>query len=123
MIPGFEALVEQRIKKAQQEGAFDNLEGQGKPLKFDDQNVPEDLRLAHKILKNAGFLPPEVALRKKVFQVEQLLAETQNDSPERSKIQKKLNFLLTKLGTTRGGNHSFPVMTDEYRETIIKKLS
>ncbi len=123
MIPGFEALVEQRIKEAQREGTFDNLEGHGKPLKLEDQNVPEELRLAHKILKNAGFLPPEVALRKKVTQVEQLLAQTEYDSPERSKIQKKLNFLLTKLGTTRRGNHSFPVMTDEYRENIIKKLS
>ena len=102
MIPGFEALVEQRIKEAQREGTFDNLEGHGKPLKFEDQNVPEELRLAHKILKNAGFLPPEVALRKKVTQVEQLLAQTENDSQERSKIQKKLNYLLTKLGTTRG---------------------
>jgi len=123
MIPGFEALVEQRIKQAQQEGTFDNLEGRGKPLKFEDQNVPEELRLAHKILKNAGFLPPEVALRKKINQVEQLLGQTECDSPERSKIQRKLNYLLTKLGTTRGGNRSFPVMTDEYRENIIKKLS
>lgn len=123
MIPGFEALVEQRIKQAQQEGRFDNLEGRGKPLKFEDQNVPEELRLAHKILKNAGFLPPEVALRKKITQVEQLLAQTEVDSQERSKIQKKLNYLLTKLGTTRRGNRSFPVLTDEYRENIIKKLS
>ena len=123
MIPGFETLVEQRIQKAQQEGIFDNLEGRGKPLAFEDQNVPEELRLAHKILKNAGFLPPEVELRKKITQVEQLLCETGYDSPERSKIQKKLNYLLTKLGTIRGGSPSFSVLTDEYRENIIKKLS
>jgi len=36
---------------------------------------------------------------------------------------KKLNYLLTKLGTTRGESTSFPVLTDEYRENIIKRLS
>ncbi len=123
MIPGFEALVEQRIKKAQKDGSFDNLAGQGKPLTFEDQHVPQELRLAHKILKNAGFLPPEVELRKKITKIEQLLGETEYDSKERSKIQKKLNYLLTKLGTTRGESHSFPVLTDEYRENIIKRLS
>ena len=51
MIPGFEKLVEERIKKAQKEGYFDDLEGSHKPLKFDGQNVPDDLRLAHKIMK------------------------------------------------------------------------
>ena len=123
MIPGFEVLVEQRIKKAQKDGTFDNLSGRGKPLVFEDQHIPEELRLAHKILKNSGFLPPEVELRKKITHVEQLLGETGYDSPERSKIQKKLNYLLTKLSTSRGGSSAFPVLTDEYRENIIKKLS
>ena len=67
MIPGFEAIVEERIKKAQKDGAFDNLDGTSKPLKFEDQHVPEELRLAHKILKNAGFLPPEIEIKKKIF--------------------------------------------------------
>jgi len=123
MIPGFEVLVEQRIKKAQKDGTFDNLSGRGKPLVFEDQHIPEELRLAHKILKNSGFLPPEVELRKKITHVEQLLGETGYDSPERSKIQKKLNYLLTKLSTSRGGSSAFPVLTDEYRENIITKLS
>lgn len=123
MIPGFEAIVEERIKKAQKEGAFDNLEGTGKPLLFEEVHVPEEVRLAYKILKNAGFLPPEVELRKKITRVEQLLETTAYASPERVKVQKKLNFLLTKLGTLRGGSIAFPGLTDQYRETILKKIS
>ena len=123
MIPGFEALVEQRIKKAQKEGAFDNLEGANKPLKFEDEHVPEELRLAHKILKNSGFLPPEVELKKKISQVEQLMDAAQIDSPERLKIQKKLNYLLTKLNTIRGDRPCLPIFSDEYRDTIINKMS
>jgi len=102
MIPGFEAIVEDRIKKARENGAFDNLEGANKPLKFEDQHIPQEFRLAHKILKNSGFLPPEVELKKKITQVEDLLEAAQVDSPERIKMQKKLNYLLTKLNTIRG---------------------
>lgn len=123
MIPGFEKIVEERIKKAQEEGEFDNLEGTHKPLKFDDLNIPEEFRLAHKILKNSGFLPPEVELRKNIRQAEDLLQAAAVDSPERLKIQKKLNYLMTKLNTQRGGDSTSLLYSEEYRESIIKKMS
>jgi hypothetical protein len=123
MIPGFETIVEERIKKAQKEGLFDGLKGRSKPLKFEDLNIPEDLRLAHKILKNAGFIPPEVELKKKINQIEQLLETTEMDSPQRVKIQKKLNYLLTKLSTSRGGHPCSPLLSDVYRDNIVNKIS
>ncbi|MBU8910091.1 MAG: DUF1992 domain-containing protein [Desulfobacterales bacterium] len=123
MIPGFEALVEERIKKAQKDGTFDNLEGKKKPLNFEDRHIPQELRLAHKILKNSGFLPPEVELKKKITQAEQLLEKTVVDSPERLKIQKKLNYLFIKLNTIRGDRPCSPMMVDGYRDNLIKKIS
>ncbi len=123
MIPGFEELVEQRIKQAQKEGRFDNLEGANRPLKFEDQNIPEEYRLAHKILKNSGFLPPEVELKKKVSQTRQLLESTGENSPERAKVQKRLNYLLTKLETMRGDRPLSPILADTYRENMIKKMT
>ncbi len=123
MIPGFEALVEQRIKDAQQEGRFDNLEGANKPLAFDDQNIPEEYRLVHKILKNSGFLPPEIELKKKVFQTEQLLEQTDSDSDVRPKLQKKLNYLLTKLNLLRGDKPCSPILTETYRNNLLNKIS
>ena len=123
MIPGFEDLVEQRIKQAQKEGQFDNLEGAHKPLKFEDENVPEELRLGHKILKNAGFLPPEVELKKKISQTQQLLDESQMDTPEQQKVRKKLNYLITKLNTIRGDRPMSPMLTDVYHDNMMKKLS
>jgi len=123
MIPGFETIVEERIKKAQKDGDFKNLEGLHKPLKFEDQHIPEELRLSHKILKNAGFLPPEVELKKKITQAEQLLEVAGIDSPERLKIQKKLNWLLAKLNSTRTGRQCSPVELDNYKDNIIKKIS
>ncbi len=123
MIPGFEKLVEERIKKAQKEGYFDDLEGSHKPLKFDGQNVPDDLRLAHKIMKNAGFLPPEVELKKEITHTEQLLETARIDSPKRVKIQKKLNYLLTKLSTARADQPCSPLLSGVYQNSIIKKIS
>lgn len=58
-------LIERRIDEARRQGAFDDLPGSGRPLDLDDDRlVPEELRVAYRILKNAGYLPPEVeALR------------------------------------------------------------
>ena len=56
-----EFIAEQRIAEAIENGDFDNLPGAGKPLELDDDSlVPEELRLAYRILKNAGFVPPEI---------------------------------------------------------------
>ena len=123
MIPGFEKIVEERIKKAQREGAFNNLEGANKPLDLQDQDLPQEWRLAHKILKNAGFLPPELEVRKKITQVRDLLENCDENSPEGQKIQKKLNYLLTKLNTLRGDRNTPLTTMDGYREGIIKKIS
>jgi hypothetical protein len=54
-------LAEQRLAEAVSRGELDDLPGAGKPLVLDDDPlVPEELRLAYRILKNAGFVPPEV---------------------------------------------------------------
>ena len=101
MIQGFEKIVEERIRKAQKQGEFENLIGSGKPLKFNsDLFVPEELRLAYKILKNADCVPPEIELKKEIKQTEDLLAGMQETS-EKYRILKKLNFLIMKLNTIR----------------------
>lgn len=122
MIPGFEKIVEERIRTAQKNGAFDNLEGIGKPFVLEPPHpATDDCRLAYKMLKNAGFLPPEIELKKKISQAELLLEATDATSAEYREISKKLNYLLTKLDFMRGGVS--PLITDKYQENIIRKLS
>lgn len=123
MIPGFEKIVEDRIKKAQKEGEFENLQGLSKPIKFEEYHGPEELKMAHKILKNAGFLPPEVALRKKIHQTEQLLEAATGDAGQQHKIQKKLRLLLTRLDAVRQERSGFSMLNLPYRKSIEKKLS
>lgn len=56
-----ELLAERKIAEAVSRGEFDDLPGTGRPLDLeDDALVPEELRLAYRILKNAGFTPKEV---------------------------------------------------------------
>ena len=98
----FQKIAERRIIEAIRDGAFDDLPGAGQPLKLDDDSrVPEDLRIAYKILKNAGYVPPEVALRKEIAKTEDLLSGME-DTKEKYRQLKKLNFLIMKLNTLRG---------------------
>jgi hypothetical protein len=94
---GLERLIESRIRKAQEEGAFDNLPGKGKPLQLDDDSlVPEDLKLAFKVLRNAGCLPIEMELRKEIYSLRQLL-EAAIDPGEREGLERKLRLLALDL--------------------------
>lgn len=97
----FEKIAERRIVEAIREGVFDDLPGAGKPLKLeDDSYLPEDLRIVYKILKNAGFVPPEVALQKEIATVEDVLAGMEDTRVKYCQL-KKLNFLITKLNMLR----------------------
>lgn len=77
-LPGFLLLVEQRIAEAVARGEFDNLPGAGKPLEFDDDPlVPEDERLAVRIMKNSSFVPPEV---ERLAEIARLIAAVDTES-------------------------------------------
>ena len=114
---GYQRIVEQRIKEAEERGEFDDLPGRGEPLKLvDDSGVPEDLRLAYKILKNADCLPPELEAKKEIRQMEDLL-ENIPDEKERYKLIKKINYKIMKLNLM--GRKS-PLL--EEKEIYYKKL-
>ncbi len=122
MIPGFEAIVEQRIKQAQKNGEMDNLPGQGRPLPNEEIDFSNEFRLAHKILKNAGFLPPEVELRRDITAMEQLLDAVEPGSGEQERIRKKLNLLMTRLGMTQTTRKTISIPA-QYRNSIINRIS
>jgi hypothetical protein len=66
-------LAEKKLLEAVSRGEFDDLPGAGRPLDLDDDAlVPEDLRLAYRMLKNAGFVPPEVEALNEIAALERL---------------------------------------------------
>ncbi len=98
---GFEKIIEERILQAQRRGDFENLPGSGKPLEIeDDRHIPEDLRLAYKILKNAGCIPPEIELKKEIHQTRELLAAME-DTAQKYRTLTRLNYLIFKLNCLR----------------------
>jgi hypothetical protein len=102
----FNKIAEKKILEAMDNGEFDDLPGKGEPIRLeDDRHIPADIRLAHKILKNADCLPPELELRKEIFTVEELLAG-EKDAKEKYRQIKRLNYLVMKLNMTRRGSLS-----------------
>jgi len=62
-----EIIADRKIRDAQEEGAFDNLEGKGKPLRLDsDPRVPPEQRAAYRLMKEAGLLPDWIQLDKEI---------------------------------------------------------
>lgn len=94
-------LAEQRITEAVEKGELDNLPGQGKPLHLDDDShLPPEMRMAYRILKNAGYMAPEVEQRKEIASIREMLS-TCDDEELRYRQVQKLNLLVTKLNMQR----------------------
>ncbi len=118
----FETIAERRILEAMGRGEFDRLPGAGQPLTLeDDSMVPPELRIAYKILKNAGCIPPELELRKEILTLRDLI-RTVEDEGERKAGVRELNRKLLRLGIMSGRTidlDAFP----EYGERIAAKLA
>ncbi len=122
MFTGFEKLVEERILAAQRNGEFKNLEGAGKPLAPESMSrIPQELRLAYKILKNADCLPPEVELQKEIITTEKMLSRLK-DEQQRYKAMKKLNFLIMKFNTLTNRSIQFEI-PQKYEEALVSKMA
>lgn len=94
----FDLIAERKIAEALARGELDNLPGAGSPLELDDDTlVPEELRAAYRILKNAGFVPPEVEALRNIAQLEDLINSENQNAAERSKALRKLALLRTRI--------------------------
>jgi len=94
----FELIAERKIAEALARGELANLPGEGRPLELqDDALVPEELRAVYRILKNAGYVPPEVDALTEIAQLEALVSNEAEDAAARSKAARKLALLRTKI--------------------------
>ena len=94
----FDAIAEEKIAEALAAGELDNLPGAGRPLALDDDaHVPEDLRVAYRILKNAGYVPPEVEALAEIADLERLIARSDVDVAAQARAVRKLALLRTRV--------------------------
>lgn len=80
---GISRIIERNIKKAMDQGAFDDLPGKGKAQQLTDLRfIPPEQRAAFLALRNSGSLPPEMELRKEIASLEeQLQSAEEKDKP------------------------------------------
>ncbi|MET3574599.1 DUF1992 domain-containing protein [Bhargavaea ullalensis] len=116
-------LIENAIRKAREEGEFDNLPGRGKPLPKDElEHLPPDIRMAVRILRNSGYDDEAMFVQKEITDLGGRLhhaPETEKTELEAAynKQMKKMNSLLSKKGV-RTNSSAFK----EYNRQIQDKL-
>jgi hypothetical protein len=111
-------IAEARISEAVERGEFDNLPGAGQPLELDDDAlVPEELRAAYRLLKNAGYLPPALQMRREIHDVRELLRAAEEPA-ESGRLARRLNHLLAALSAARGGQGDLRVDADYHRQLL-----
>lgn len=113
-------LAEQRILEAIERGEFDDLPGRGRPLDLEeDMTVPEELRVAYRLLKNAGFLPREVEMRREIHDVRELIRASAGEA--RGSAERRLQYLLMCLETQRGGE-GLPAAAEAYLAQVRERV-
>lgn len=130
MLPSLNELVEQRIAQAQAEGAFDNLAGRGRPLDLrEDPLVPDELRVANRVLKNAGMVPAAVAelnalgaLRRALDEAESDDAATDKADPKRAQGLRR-RWLAVSLSLQARGVKADQLVSGPYAGAIINRLT
>ena len=94
-----ESAIEEQIRRAMAEGAFDDLPGKGKPLDLKAYfDTPEELRMCYSILKSADVIPEEVQLLKDVEALKARLASSadvgESEGIRKAIAEKTLAFRL-----------------------------
>ena len=97
----YRLIAERKIREAMDEGAFDRLDGAGKPLCL-DENPYEDpaQRMAHRILRNNGFAPAWIEEGKDIDIEIQRVAALDHTSDEYRRRVIALNKRITNFNLT-----------------------
>ena len=67
MMKGWESLIDKKIREAMAQGEFDDLSGKGQPIDLSENPFEDpDWRMAHRMLRNAGFAPAWIEERKDI---------------------------------------------------------
>ncbi|MDP2847005.1 MAG: DUF1992 domain-containing protein [Humidesulfovibrio sp.] len=115
-----ERIAEERIRTAQENGEFDDLPGRGKPLDLnDDAHVPPELKMAWRVLKNAGCLPPELEAQREINSAIELLS-AMTDEAERYRQMQRLNLMITRLNESRRRPVFLEAEQDYYNKIVAR---
>jgi DnaJ family protein C protein 28 len=101
----WESLIDQKIREGMEQGEFDDLPGKGKPVNTSENPFEDpEMRMAHRMLRNAGFAPSWIEERKdidsefeiarkelsRVWTVRQNAIDTEHERAARARWEKAL---------------------------------
>ena len=117
----FEKIAEERIKEWIEKEDFSKNKFFGKYVDNTEYfKVPETLRIAFHILKNANVLPKELQLKSEIIKLRDMLEEI-SDEDEFIKKLRKFQSLIAEYNII--SNKKFSVKNDEfYTKKLMKKL-
>lgn len=113
-------IAEKRIEEARDRGELDNLPGSGQPLRLDeDALVPEHQRMAYRILKNSGYLPPELEKHKEAVEIALQLAKIDAGAEKVQLLDRlaRINLWLAETGKRQ------LVVSENYAMQAAQRLS
>jgi hypothetical protein len=117
----FASIAERRIQEAIARGELDNLSLKGQPLPQEDlSDVPEELRMGFKILRNAGYLPEELQLRRELATLQDLLAACR-DPGEGERLRRRLSLKQLHYNVLMEKNRSNPTFR-RYAGSVAARL-
>ncbi len=90
-------LINARVRKAEEDGAFDNLKGAGKPL---PQNDNSQDAVMNRILKDNGAVPEFVSLSRELARLRDALLET-TDRTERKRLIADMSLMEARIEIAR----------------------
>jgi hypothetical protein len=117
-----ERLAEQHIQAAIERGELSGLPGEGRPLPHEDLSmVPEHLRAGYRLLKNAGYLPPELEALRELKDAEALLARIR-DPDLQDRQRRRLRLLELRLQANRGHGLG-DVVQQQYQDRLNRAFA
>jgi hypothetical protein len=123
LLPAYETLIEQRIREATARGEFDDLPGAGQPMQLDDDLlVPEEVRVAHRILKNAGYVPPEAHQISEINQLIALAGRAELSAEEGEAASRRLRALMIQMELS-GRPLAAAQAWHDYQQALSKRMA
>src|SRR3954463_8606683 len=103
-------IAERNIREAMDEGAFDNLEGTGEPIR-EDMSPCEDpaQRMAHRLMKNAGVTPAWIAEGREIDREIRALDDASPDDRRRRTAELNRRIALFNLKTPARSAQKLPI--------------
>jgi hypothetical protein len=97
---GIDDIIGEWVKQAEQSGELRRGRYWGKPFDLEDgmAQTPTRLRMAYRILKNAGYVPPEVELLRRLADLKDE-RDAERNPARRERLDRQVANLESKVAT------------------------